>query len=96
MIRHASAAALLDAFDRRVERDYFVKVIDTAFNLNECLRRLELVRAVVELAAAEQLTMEKLQDITQQVFENAEEYRKKLHGFFQEIAQMPHELDTVN
>ena len=94
--RTGSCLAVLTAFDRRVSRDYFYEMLVDASNLNEYLRRAEMISRVMYDMERGQLTKERCQLVVANLLGQAEKHRHALHRRMSLVAEMPYENDTIN
>jgi hypothetical protein len=74
-IRRAAVFAVMDAFDRDVNREFFAAILSDCVNLNETAQRLELVAAVYKDFEDGTLTAEKLDEYGEALGHTFEKYR---------------------
>lgn len=95
--RYASANSVAACFDRKVERDFFISVLNLAFNINEHARRFQLMSAVVEgIQATPPIPIEKLVTARDTLGAELEIWKKQLVDRMTLIVQMPNDDDPIN
>lgn len=95
--RFAAANSVAACFDRKVDRDFFIDVLNLAFNINEHARRFQFAAMVVEgLQATPPLPIEKIVASRDLLGAELEEGRKKLMAKMAVVVQMPDETDPIH
>lgn len=96
-LRHASVNAIVDCFDRKVEREFFIEALSAAFNLNEYGRRAQLLHALLEGIVSENpLPVERLKEIQAELLAGTETHRVALHRKMELVAKMAYEGDPIH
>lgn len=94
--RNAAVLAVMAVFDRKLDREYMYGTLVEAVNLNEFLRRAEMVSRVIYDLQKGELTAEKCQHVMMSLLEQAERRRRTLESLIAKVEQMPVEGDTIN
>lgn len=95
--RYAAVNVVAACFDRKVERDFFIDVLNLAFNINEHARRFQLASAVVDgLSATPPMPLEKIVATRDILGAELETWRKKLFAKMALVIEMPHDEDPIH
>jgi hypothetical protein len=95
--RYAAANSVAACFDRKVERDFFIDILNLAFNINEHARRFQLASDIVAgLTATPPLPLEKIVMMRDILGTELEEWRKKLAAKMNLVVQMPYDEDPIH
>jgi hypothetical protein len=95
-LQSAALISVVDAFDRRIERESFCEIAAASLALHSYLARLNLAAAVESLLAKEVLTLKKVQDAAQSLTMDGEAARVALKRFMHLVIQCPTSHDSVN
>ena len=95
-LRTASYITLLDAYDRKVDRNTFSEVAKQAVQLNEMMGRLESTTGIYATFKADKLTPEKLEEAMAIITGHAESCRHALVEKLALIMQCPWSDDSVH
>lgn len=96
--RTAASLCILDALDRRLQRNYVGNIINNAIQLNERIRELEIL-ARLTWDFEQGKTLEEVAKACQDLFvvklQHAEAHRKALLQIMDEVVQCPWEGTTI-
>lgn len=95
-LRTASMLTVLNAFDRKVERDFFIKVLANSLSLNETIRRLEVGWQIKGILGKPELNMQNVDNAIEFLHKKAEAHRKMVADCMDGMAQMPDAGTTIN
>ena len=93
-LRTAALLVLMDAYDRKIEREAFFKTAQTAVQMCEMMGRLESTTGVKSSYAAGKLTAENLDTALEAITGFAEANRKSLLHDMSLLIQCPEDDDT--
>ena len=93
-LRTAAFLTIVDAYDRKVDRDTFFETAQAACQLSEMMGRLESITGISNSFKAEKLTIDKLEDALATVTGHAEVFRMTLIRKIGLMMQMPWDDDT--
>ena len=94
--RNASVLAVMAVIDRKLDREYVYGTLVEAVNLNEFLRRAEMVSRVIYDLQKGELTVEKCQHVMMSLLEQADRRRQSLEGLIAKVEQMAIEGDPIH
>jgi hypothetical protein len=95
-LRTAAFFMLLDAYDRKVERDAYFKIALAAVQFCEMMGRLESVTGLHASFKANTLNIDTLDEALVRLTSVAETHRKNLGADMQLLMQCPGDNDTKN
>ena len=82
--------------DRKLDREYVYGTLVEAVNLNEFLRRAEMLSRVIYDLQKGELTLEKCQQVMVGLLEQADRRRQSLEGLIAKVEQMAIEGDPIH
>lgn len=88
--------ALLDSFDRKLERDKFEEIADQSVKLTQLLARLSLCEIIQRMHNNGTLTGEKLEEAVADLAKRAEVERRSFCEKMNLVVQCPWESDPIN
>lgn len=94
--RNAAVLAVMAVFDRKLNREYMYGTLVEAVNLNEFLRRAEMLSRVIYDMKKGELTIDKCIIVMADLLAEAERRRRTLESLIAKVEQMPVEGDTIN
>lgn len=94
--RNASVLAVMSVIDRKLDRDYIYGTLVEAVNLNEFLRRAEMLSRVIYDLQKGELTLDKCQQVLAGLLQQAERRRRSLESLIAKVEQMPVESDPIH
>ena len=94
--RNASVLAVMAVVDRKLDREYVYGTLVEAVNLNEFLRRAEMVSRVIYDLQKGELTVENCQQVMMGLLEQADRRRQSLEGLIAKVEQMAIEGDPIH
>jgi hypothetical protein len=95
-LQSAALISVVDAFDRRIERESFCEIVAASLALHSYLARLNLAAAVESLLAKDVLTLKKVQDAAQSLTMDGEAARIALKRFMHLVVQCPTSADPIH
>jgi hypothetical protein len=94
--RTAAAMTVLAAHDRKLDRETVYQILMDAFNLNETLRKAEMLAQVLYDLNRGELTEERCKTVITALMEEVERRREKVHRHIYLMSEMPYENDVIN
>lgn len=94
-LQEASWLSIANAYDRKIERDEFIKLISAAMTMNNNLGRLQVTVRVREMMERNKLTKENIDAAATQLIGYSEVARLELYRLTELVAQCPTSLDKV-
>ena len=94
--RNASVLAVMAVVDRKLDREYVYGTLVEAVNLNEFLRRAEMLSRVIYDLQKGELTLDKCQQVLAGLLQQAERRRRSLESLIAKVEQMPVESDPIH
>ncbi len=94
--RNASVLAVMAVIDRKLDREYVYGALVEAVNLNEFLRRAEMVSRVIFDLQKGELTLVKCQGVLAGLLQQAERRRQTLEGLIAKVEQMAVKGDPIH
>jgi hypothetical protein len=94
--RNASVLAVMAVIDRKLDREYVYGALVEAVNLNEFLRRAEMVSRMIYDLQKGELTLDKCQQVLAGLLQQAERRRQTLEGLIAKVEQMAVEGDPIH
>lgn len=95
-LRNAAFFAAMDAYDRKVDRDSFMRIIKASLQLSEMMGRLESVTGVYTTLKNNNLTIERLEEVLAIITGHAEINRHSLVNDMSLLIQCPWDTDIKN
>ncbi len=95
-LQEASWMSIANAYDRKIEREPFVKLISAAMTMNNNLGRLLVTVRVRDMLERGKLTKEQLDEAAASLIGYSESARVDLYKLTELVAQCPTSLDKVS
>ena len=99
-LQAGAVMATVDAFDRRVERSYYVMTTASSMALHTALGRLHTMRGIYQMLAEDKeknvVVLERLTASLQHLMEHANKKRLELKEMMELIKQCPTGDDTIS
>ena len=95
-LRTAALMIIIDAYDRKIEREEFITAAKSAVQLIEMMGRLESVTGVHASFTSQHLTAERLEEAIRVLTSNAETNRVSLAHFMERLIQCSEDGQTIN
>ena len=96
ILQTGAMMAILDAFDRGVERDGFIPILYTGLNLHTSVGRLTTLRSAMQLMDSNQLSVESLSDALRQMEQYATSQKVALKSLVDRLVQCPRAADPIS
>jgi hypothetical protein len=93
-IRLGVMLATIDGRDRKVLREPFVDIVNSAFNLTNLLGRIYAYNYVKRMQEEGKLNDAFLDELSGQLVVHADAFRKKLHTLMKDVAACPYDEDS--
>lgn len=88
-LRQGTLLAVLDAFDRKIQRENFIDILGTALNLDGYAARLILLDNMHQLFKDKDLTPERFAEAQEGLIKLVDDARMKLYRHMQLVAACP-------
>jgi len=95
-LRGGASYSLLDVFDRRVERVFFVEVLNSAMLLSQKLYCLGTLGHCIDDLASGKMSTTRLNDAVKGITEQAEGHKARLNALMEQVYAMPQNSPTKN
>lgn len=92
-LENGAVLAIVDCFDRRINRDPFITAVTNACMLHDSLGRLHFANAMMLMWKQEKLSIEELEKAVKRLTERAEDSRNRLIKEMELVVQCPLEAD---
>jgi hypothetical protein len=95
-IQSGAIMAIVDAFDRQIERNHFVMLCDYAMTLHGALGRMYTLLSMRQLAVSEDLNTGTIDHAVERLTEHAVMKQVQLRELMGKVAQCPTANDPVS
>ena len=93
-LAHASILAVMDAYDRKITREAFVDLLDSAVNLNSMCVQTLLLSNILRKKAANTYKDADIDEGLKKIITMGDMHRDRLFMMADLVAQCPQEADT--
>ena len=95
-IQSGAIMAIVNAFDRRIDRSYFIMLCDAAMTLHGAMGRMHTLLSTKRLEIDKELDGEKIDTAITSITQHASQKQLQLKEMMALVAQCPKEQDTIS
>ncbi len=95
-IQSGAIMSIVGAFDRKIDRSYFIMLCDAAMTLHGAMGRMHTLISMKKLESDNELDADKLDKAINGLAAHADQKRLQLKELMAAVAQCPTEQDTIS
>lgn len=95
-IQSGAMLTVLDSFDRKVVRSYFVNIVNASFSLHSAMSRLHTLYVLKGMMEQPDFKKEQVDEALAKLTAYGEAKHKELDGMLAMLVQCPNDWDTIH